>query len=132
MKYRLYNSKYKSDDVIEQVLYNRGIDDVKTYLTLDENVIESYEHLDNIHESVNLFDKHFQCRDKIGIVPDSDVDGQCSAAEAYLYIKRMDNEYPITILYHQNAKAHGLDDIVVPDDIKLLIVPDAGTNDYIQ
>lgn len=132
MKYRLYNSKYKSNDVIEQVLYNRGIDDVKTYLTLNENVIESYEHLDNIHESVNLFDKHFQCRDKIGIVPDSDVDGQCSAAETYLYIKRMDNEYPITILYHQNAKAHGLDDIVVPDDIKLLIVPDAGTNDYIQ
>lgn len=132
MKYRLYNSKYKSDDVIKQVLYNRGIDDVKTYLTLDENVIENYEHLDNIHESVNLFDKHFQCRDKIGIVPDSDVDGQCSAAEAYLYIKRMDNEYPITILYHQNAKVHGLDDIVVPDDIKLLIVPDAGTNDYIQ
>ena len=58
MKYRLYNSKYKSDDVIEQVLYNTGIDDVKTYLTLDENVIESYEHLDNINESVNLFDKH--------------------------------------------------------------------------
>lgn len=132
MKYRLYNSKYKSDDVIKQVLYNRGIDDMKTYLTLDENVIENYEHLDNIHESVNLFDKHFQCRDKIGIVPDSDVDGQCSAAEVYLYIKRMDNEYPITILYHQNAKAHGLDDIIVPDDIKLLIVPDAGTNDYIQ
>lgn len=132
MKYKLYNSKYKSDNVIKQVLYNRGIDDVKTYLNLNKNVIESYENLDNIHESVELFDKHFRVKNRIGIVPDSDVDGQCSASEVYLYIKRMDSKYPITILYHQNTKAHGLDDIIVSDDIKLLIVPDAGTNDYIQ
>lgn len=132
MKYKLYNSKHKSGNIVEQVLYNRGIDDVKTYLNLDKNVVESYENLDNIHESVKLFNKHFQKKNRIGIVPDTDVDGQCSASEVYLYIKRMDREYPITILYHQNAKAHGLDDILVPDNVKLLIVPDAGTNDYIQ
>lgn len=133
MKYRLYeNSDNNTSNVLEEVLRNRGVDDYEKYLNLNEDVLIPYENLDNMNKAVELFDRHFQCRDKIGIVPDPDVDGQCSAAEAYLYIKRMDNEYPITILYHQNAKAHGLDDIVVPDDIKLLIVPDAGTNDYIQ
>jgi single-stranded-DNA-specific exonuclease len=133
LKYKLYeNSDNNTSNVLEEVLRNRGVDDYEKYLNLDESVLIPYENLDNIHEAVELFDRHFQCRDRIGIVPDPDVDGQCSASEAYSYIKKMDNEYPITILYHQNAKAHGLDDIVVPDDIKLLIVPDAGTNDYIQ
>ena len=133
MKYRLYeNSDNNTSNVLEEVLRNRGVDDYEKYLNLDESVLIPYENLDNIHEAVELFDRHFQCRDRIGIVPDPDVDGQCSASEAYSYIKRMDNEYPITILYHQNAKVHGLDDIIVPDDIKLLIVPDAGTNDYMQ
>lgn len=133
MKYKLYdNSDNNTSNVIKEVLKNRGIEDYDKYLNLDDSVVIPYDKLDNINSAVELFNKHFQCKNKIGIIPDPDVDGQCSASEAYSYIKRMDSEYPITILYHQNTKAHGLDDITVPDDIKLLIVPDAGTNDYIQ
>lgn len=133
MKYKLYdNSDNNTSNVIKEVLKNRGIEDYDKYLNLDDSVVIPYDKLDNINSAVELFNKHFQCKNKIGIIPDPDVDGQCSASEVYSYIKRMDGEYPITILYHQNTKAHGLDDITVPDDIKLLIVPDAGTNDYIQ
>lgn len=133
MKYKLYdNSDNNTSNVIKKVLKNRGIEDYDKYLNLDDSVVIPYDKLDNINSAVELFNKHFQCKNKIGIIPDPDVDGQCSASEVYSYIKRMDGEYPITILYHQNTKAHGLDDITVPDDIKLLIVPDAGTNDYIQ
>nr|DAX13642.1 MAG TPA: single-stranded-DNA-specific exonuclease RecJ [Bacteriophage sp.] len=133
LKYKLYdNSDNNTSNVIKEVLKNRGIEDYNKYLNLDDSVVIPYDKLDNINSAVELFNKHFQCKNKIGIIPDPDVDGQCSASEVYSYIKRMDGEYPITILYHQNTKAHGLDDITVPDDIKLLIVPDAGTNDYIQ
>ena len=129
MQYRLYDSKKKSSNVLEQVLYNRGIDDVGIYLDLNDDVVGDYNLLENMDESVNLFDKHFQEKNCIGIIPDSDVDGQCSSAEIYLYIKRMDENYPIKIIYHTRPKAHGLSDVEIPDNVKLLIIADAGTND---
>ena len=129
MQYRLYDSKNRSNNTIKQVLYNRGIDNVDTYLNLNEDVISDYNLLRNMEESVALFDKHFQKRNCIGIIPDSDVDGQCSSAELFLYIKRMDNNYPIKIIYHTRPKAHGLSDVEIPDNVKLLIIADAGTND---
>lgn len=61
---------------------------------------------------------------------DEDPDGFCSAAMMYLYIKQMDSDYPVDYILHGRAKAHGLsDDVAVPEDIRLLIIPDAGTND---
>lgn len=133
MQYKLYeNGNNDISNVVKEVLRNRGINEHEKYLSLDRNVVIPYTYLKNMDEAVELFDKHFKQRDLIGIVPDSDVDGQCSAAEVFLYIRRMDNDYPISILYHPNAKAHGLDDIEVPNNVKLLIVPDAGTNDCEQ
>ena len=111
MRYRLYDSKKKSDNTLKQVLYNRGIKNVNTYLNLDESVVNDYSLLENIEESVDLFDKHYLARNCIGIIPDSDVDGQCSSAELYLYIKRMNKDYPIKIIYHTRPKAHGLSDV---------------------
>lgn len=133
MQYKLYNNgSNDTSNIIKEVLQNRGIENYNKYLNLNEDVIIPYQNLNNIDKAVELFDKHFQNKNRIGIVPDPDVDGQCSSAEVYLYIKQMDDEYPITILHHTKAKTHGLDDIEVADDIKLLIIPDAGTNDYKQ
>ena len=51
----------------------------------------------------------------------------------YSYIKKMDEDYPIEYILHTRAKAHGLsDDVTIPSDVKLLIIPDAGTNDTEQ
>lgn len=49
----------------------------------------------------------------------------------------MDENYPVHYILHQNNKCHGLGkmdegDIVLPDGIRLLLIPDAGTNDIIQ
>lgn len=39
-------------------------------------------------------------------------------------------DYPVDYIMHGKAKAHGLSkDVVIPDDIGLLIIPDASTND---
>ncbi len=131
MQYRLYkNGENDTSNILKEVLKNRGIEDYETYLNLDESVVIPYQNLRNIESAVQLFMKHFNQKNKIGILVDSDPDGFCSAAMMYLYMKQMDCEYPVDYILHTRAKAHGLsDDVVVSKDIQLFIIPDAGTND---
>lgn len=131
MQYRLYNnSDNNTSNVIAEVLKNRGIEDYKKYLHLDESVVIPYENLENIGKAVELFIQHFNQKNKIEILVDEDPDGFCSAAMMYLYIKKMDTEYPVNYILHTKAKSHGLDDdVTISEDTKLLIIPDAGTND---
>ena len=131
MQYRLYeNANNDTSNILKEVLKNRGIDDYYTYLDLDESVVIPYQKLDNIENAVDLFMKHFNNKNKIGVLVDEDPDGFCSASMMYLYIKRMDENYLVEYILHKRAKAHGLsDDVIIPNDIKLLIIPDAGTND---
>ena len=134
MQYKLYeNGNNDTSNVMEEVLKNRGIDNWCTYLNLNEGVVIPYQNLDNIDDAVNLFMNHFNNKSKVGIVVDEDPDGFCSAAMMYLYIKRMDENYPVEYILHTKAKTHGLSyDVSIPEDIQLLIVPDAGTNDIEQ
>lgn len=131
MQYRLYeNANNDTSNILKEVLKNRGIDDYYTYLDLDEGVVIPYQKLDNIENAVDLFMNHFNNKNKIGVLVDEDPDGFCSASMMYLYIKRMDENYPVEYILHKRAKAHGLsDDVIIPNDVKLLIIPDAGTND---
>ncbi len=134
MKYRLYeNSKNDTSNVLKEVLKNRGIDNYYEYLNLKSDVVIPYSMLDNIDKAVKLFMTHFENKKKIEILVDSDPDGYCSAAMIYSYIKQLDNSYPVGYILHKRAKSHGLDDdVAVSEDTKLLIIPDAGTNDVIQ
>lgn len=73
MQYKLIaNSLNDTYRPIETVLLNRGVNDYKHYLQLTENDIESWENLDNINEAVKCFDEHFERRDEIAILVDSD------------------------------------------------------------
>ena len=62
---------------------------------------------------------------------DEDVDGYCSAAMMYNYIKTKDSDYPVEYILHEK-KAHGLRGVDISDSAELLIVPDGGTNDAEQ
>lgn len=134
MQYKLYDkANNDTSDVLKEVLNNRGIDDYYRYLNLDKSVVVPYQALDCIDKAVELFMNHFNEKSKIGILVDEDPDGFCSASMMYLYIKRMDQNYPVEYILHTRAKTHGLsDDVVIPDSIELLIIPDAGTNDTEQ
>lgn len=131
MQYKLFKEgRDDTSNVLEEVLRNREVDDYIRYLNLDESAILPYSSLDNIAESVELFMRHFNNKDKMAVLVDSDPDGYCSAAMMYLYIKKLDSEYPVDYILHGRAKAHGLtDDVIIHNDTKLLIIPDAGTND---
>ena len=135
IKYRLIEGSNNdvSKNIYDTFFLNRGIDNYKEYLKFDGSNEIPYNLLDNIDNAINMFDKHYNCKDPIGILVDEDVDGFCSGAMMYNYIKKMDNKYPLKYILHEKAKSHGLsNDVVIPNDIKLLIIPDAGTNDCIQ
>jgi single-stranded-DNA-specific exonuclease len=104
---------------------------------LGDTCIEDYNNLENIHEAIECFKKHFDVDDEIAILVDCDPDGYTSAAMIYSYIKRQKPDYPVSYLIHRNNKAHGLakmssGDFEIPQGTKLLIIPDAGTNDTEQ
>ena len=70
MKYKLYDESINTSDVLEKVLYNRGIKDYRRYLNLNENENLTYDLLDNIDECVSVFMRHFNNKNKIQIQMD--------------------------------------------------------------
>ena len=68
---------------------------------------------------------------RIGIVIDSDMDGACSAAIAYMLCKEYHPNVEPIIFVH-TGKQHGCTDLL-PDilaaNIDMLIIPDAGSNE---
>lgn len=130
MQYKLIGNN-DTTNIIQSVLKHRGIDDYNTYLNLNSNDYDDYSNLDNIHDAVKCFTKHFENKDVISILCDTDTDGMCSATIMWKYIKLMDSDYPVHIITHQKNKSHGLAswDFDIPKNTKLLIIPDAGSND---
>ncbi len=82
----------------------------------------------NMDVAVNLFN---HAKGSVGIVIDSDLDGACSAAIAYMLCKEY---HPDTepIIFAHTGKQHGCTDLL-PDilaaNINLLIIPDAGSSE---
>lgn len=133
MNYRLIkNSLNDIDNPKQTILLNRGIENWKQYLSLNEDCIHDFNLLKNIDEAVSCFIKHIENKNRIHIIVDSDVDGYTSASMVHRYIKHLGKDINITYSLH-TKKQHGIsDDIEIPDDCKLLIIPDAGSNDVEQ
>lgn len=130
MNYQLIGSN-NTRNVINTILTNRGVVSPEEYINISANSVCSWKDLCNIDNAVECFAKHFERMDDVAILVDCDPDGYSSAAMMYQYIKLMNENYPVHYMIHQQPKSHGLsdNDYDIPDDTKLLIVPDAGTND---
>ncbi len=73
MQYRLiHNSLNDTSKLIETVLLNRGITSPDKYLHLTEECVCDWQDLNNINEAVECFAEHFERRDEIAILVDSD------------------------------------------------------------
>lgn len=112
---------------------NRGITDINTYTNLNDNCLLSFNLLENMGEAVELILKHINNNTSyITIVVDCDCDGYTSAAMLYNYLS---STYPETTLDYvmHTGKQHGLsEDINIPEQTTLIILPDGGTNDTEQ
>lgn len=133
MNYRLIkNSLNDIDNPKQTILLNRGIENWKRYLNLNEDCIHDFNLLKNIDKAVNCFIKHIENKSRIHIIVDSDVDGYTSASMVYRYIKQLGKDINVTYSLH-TKKQHGIsEDIEIPKDCELLIIPDAGSNDIEQ
>lgn len=128
MKYELIGSNFMFTP-IDTVLENRGIG--KSIFDVNEKDVEDYNNYDNIDKAYECLMKHIDNDDKIGILWDCDVDGVCSGAAITSYLEDI-KRYINLKLYFHNGKQHGLSDDIEINDIDLLIIPDAGTNDVEQ
>lgn len=133
MRYKLIDGSLNDEfNLLKTILLNRGIEKWKEYLHLDESCTYPYSMLDNIDKAVECLVKHLDNNSKIHVIVDSDVDGFCSAAEIIRYIKKIKPDCNIGYSLH-TLKQHGIsDDIELSNDIDLLIIPDAGSNDVEQ
>lgn len=120
----LGNGSY--DTPLETFLENRGIKDINGYINVNEDTLIPYQNLDNIDKAVEVYKSHIENNSNITIIVDCDVDGYTSASIIYAYTKNLNPECKLTYLLH-TGKQHGLtEDIEIPEDTQLLIVPDAG------
>jgi single-stranded-DNA-specific exonuclease len=132
MDVRVIGSNNYLGDLQKEFFLNRGIKDVDAFINL-KNVKEThYSEFLNMDKAVELFMKHVEMGSGIGIVPDFDSDGITSASALYGYVSTyFDNELKLSI---HRKKVHGiflseLNEDGILDSCKLLIIPDAGTND---
>ena len=134
MKYLVKNQggfgMMSGDEVLKNLLIQRGVEDVDTFLTLPHSVLNSPFLLKNMNEGIDLLAKHLNRKSKILILIDSDSDGYGSASMMYQFIKEISG---IECQYFTHKdKRHGLHNEVFDGfdfEFDLIICPDSTTND---
>lgn len=117
---------------LHDYLKTNGIEDVDRYLEPDGSCFEDWQLYPNIDEAVEVVRDGIENGKKFGLLVDQDFDGYASSAIIYQLLKK-ENIVP-TVFFHQN-KSHGLNDIldqILKAEIQVMIVPDAGTSDYLE
>jgi len=130
MQYKLIGTK--NDYLInpmQVILNNRGIENIEEFLNVNENHINHYSLLNNIDKAVQCLLTHLKNNNIIYLQVDSDVDGYSSASLLYNYIKRIYTESNLMFRVHI-GKEHGVVPEEVPNDVSLVIIADAGSNQY--
>ena len=134
MKYQLIKERDPLLSPIEQIFYNRGISlqEIQNFINPTENSLVTPLKFDNILEGFKILLKHIKNWDKVYLQVDCDADGMTSAAILINYLHR---RFPIWVdnclSYHfHKGKEHGIELNEVSDDIKLVIAPDASSNEF--
>ena len=124
----------RSNHFVEDVLSNAGIEDPEMFLTgkqYSDEIETAPECLFGMTEAVIMVKDAIKNYRSIGILVDDDADGMTSSAILYKALKHYKARYLTTIFHDQ--KGHGLSgeiDKIKKGDYDLIIVPDAGSNDF--
>ena len=134
MKYTLIKTDYKpAQSVVEQVLLNRGIvpENIERYINPTWNETFPASWLDNISSAAKEVIKTLLKGQKIYVQIDSDCDGYTSAAVLLNYLHRVFPSSVENLISYgvHDKKHHGININNIADDIKLVIVPDASSNE---
>ena len=132
MIYKLRNEVNSQLSATEQILVNRGIrqSDVKHYLNTTDKDINSPLAFgeDVMRRAATTLIQTIQNEDSILIVVDADCDGYTSSALLINYLYDLFPSYVKNKLHWflHEGKQHGLSDVVVGSNYKLVICPDSG------
>ena len=135
MNYELIKNPYNQKlSLLETVLTNRGIkiEDIENYLSTTEDDILDPKNIKNIDQGAKLLISHIKDNHDIFIQVDADADGFTSAAVLINYLNKL---FPSFVINHikyrvHDAKQHGIILETIPENIKLVVIPDAGSNQY--
>lgn len=113
---------------IYTIIKNRDIN-ADTFFNLNSSVINHYSLLNNMDKGINCLLKHIELKNNIFIQVDSDCDGYLSSA---ILINYLNQAFPGTKVKWRlhDKKDHGASLETIPGDTHLLIIPDAGSNQY--
>ena len=139
MRYQLIKPINPDYSTIEQILTIRGIkrEDVYHYLNTTDDDISSPLDLGekSLNAAAQTIIQHIFSKDKTLVICDCDCDGFTSAALLINYLYDLFPAYIETGLkwFVHEDKQHGLEDVmdyINQKDFKLVICPDASSNDY--
>ena len=131
MNYKLINPIDSNKSIVEQILSNRGIQDIQTYLNPNDSVVYNPNLISNMQQGVEILFRHLG-KDLIYLIVDDDDDGFTSAAIFlnYLY-KIVPSIVKANIIYDFHPhKAHGIWLDQIPQETKLVIALDSSSNEY--
>ena len=139
MKYKLIAKPNKNYSPMQQILVNRGIDvkDIEHYLKTSDADILNPDLLDNMAEGVKRLVSAIKNQEKMFLIVDCDADGFTASAALVNYIYKV---FPSTMdllsIQLHEGKEHGIEEKwleeIVANEYKLVICPDASSNDYEQ
>ena len=133
MRYKLISPMSKAKSTMQQILNNRGIEDCTHYLNTTEDDVRDPLLLNNMQKGAQMLVRHINKGSKILVIVDCDADGYTSAATLINFLHRLFPSFVKTHLSYRlhEGKQHGiLSSESVPDDIGLVIAPDASSNEY--
>ena len=131
------NELYGNEPItVESYLEKCGVEDTKEYLNPTGKYIDEWWKYEDISYACQEIEYWSKLESTVFIIQDGDVDGICSTVILYQYLMKLSDKWTIKILIH-SGKQRGLDDEDIMNRIRqerpdLVIVPDAGTNNYEQ
>lgn len=132
MKIQLWDKPNDSYSAEQQILHNRGVKNIDSWLEGSQNEQQDWSDLDyyKMLKAVGAVKNVIDNNGVINIIVDPDCDGNSATA---LFINYFHSRYPdygnIVPIFH-DGKQHGFSDIMDKffPDVNLIVSPDGGTN----
>ncbi|MGG1395611.1 single-stranded-DNA-specific exonuclease RecJ [Bacillus velezensis] len=129
MAYKLIGNNDYNFNPLLTILKNRGIENPQSFIDVNQSSVIHFSKLNNIDKAADCLIKHLENKNKIFVQVDSDVDGYTSSSIIINYIKKI---CPKANIHYriQDGKEHGIFIDTIPDDVDLVIIPDAGSSQF--
>lgn len=132
MKYELIQEKDIGESLLYRVFKNRGIENPQQWYIVGEEANIDPSIITNIQKAAACLLSHILAEDDTMLNVDADCDGYTSSALIYNWLARNFPEWAEHHLYWalHNDKSHGIMMDKIKEGTKLVIVPDAGSEEF--